>query len=211
MSFNYWPVTGGGTIPPGTEAVAVAPGVDPLPVDLPVVGNGNTKVKSGTKHGAGNDFATVTGATVAGHLATWDAAGNLIDGGAASGGAAVIAAAAFTGGGSALVAGTSPGVSLVYCVPVARACTLVAWSVTVDAGTAGFRVWRIAAGTAVPTVANVITTADLAISTGTNLRSTSFANFTGGVAPTFAVGDIIAIVLNAAATAKYAAFSLVAQ
>jgi hypothetical protein len=121
------------------------------------------------------------------------------------------AAAAFSGGGSALTPGTNPGVSLVYCVPVARACTLIAWTVTVDAGTAGFRVWRVAAGAAVPTVANSITTADLAISTGTNLRSTNFANFTGGVAPVFAAGDLIAIQLNAAATAKYASFSLAAQ
>lgn len=120
-------------------------------------------------------------------------------------------AAAFSGGGSALTPGTSPGVSLVYCAPVPRDCTLIAWTVTVDAGTAGFRVWKIAAGTAVPTVANSITPSDLAISTGTNLRSTNFSNFVGGVAPTFTVGDIIAIQLNAAATAKYASFSLVAQ
>ena len=120
-------------------------------------------------------------------------------------------AAAFSGGGSALTPGTSPGVSLVYCAPVPRDCTLIAWTVTVDAGTAGFRVWKIAAGTAVPTAANSITPSDLAISTGTNLRSTNFANFVGGVAPTFTVGDIIAIQLNAAAAAKYAAFSLVAQ
>jgi hypothetical protein len=117
-------------------------------------------------------------------------------------------AAAFTGGGSALASGTSPGVSLVYCVPVARACTLIAWTVTVDAGTAGFRVWRKAAGSAVPTVSDTITTADLAISTGTNLKSTTFTNFTGGAAPTFAVGDIVAIQLNAAATATFAAFSM---
>jgi hypothetical protein len=123
----------------------------------------------------------------------------------------LVAAAAFSGGGSALTAGSSPGTSLVYCAPVTRACTVTSWTITVDAGTAGFRVWRIAAGTAVPTVANTITTADLAISTGTNLKSTTFTNFSGGVAPTFAVGDVIAIQLNAAATATYATFSMAAQ
>ncbi len=80
------------------------------------------------------------------------------------------------------------------------------------AGTAGFRVWRIANGTAVPTVANTITGGgDLAISTGTNLRSTSFANFTGSVAPVFSANDIVAIQLNAAATATVATFSLQCQ
>jgi hypothetical protein len=131
-----------------------------------------------------------------------------IGGGGGGGGSSAIVAAAFSGGGSALTSGTSPGVSLVYCAPVVRAGTPGSWTLTVDAGTAGVRVWRVAAGTAVPTVANTITTADLAISTGTNLKSTSFANFTGGVAPVFAVGDLVAIQLNAAATATYVAFSL---
>jgi hypothetical protein len=79
MSFNYWPVTpAGGVVPPGTNPVAVDPGVNPLPVDLPVVGGGNTKVKSATKHGTGNDYAVVTGSTTAGQLAAWDASGNLV-------------------------------------------------------------------------------------------------------------------------------------
>ena len=78
-------------------------------------------------------------------------------------------------------------------------------------GKTGFRVWRIAAGTAIPTVANTITTADLAISTGTNLRSTTFTNFSGSVAPTFTANDIVAVQLNAAATATVAVFSIQCQ
>jgi hypothetical protein len=121
----------------------------------------------------------------------------------------VIAGGAFSGGSSALVAGSTPGVSLVYCVPVIRGCFATSWTITVDTGTVGIRVWRIAAGTAVPTAANTITTSDLAIGSGTNLKSVDFTNFLGGAAPIFNLGDIIAIQLNAASGATYAAFSLV--
>jgi hypothetical protein len=119
--------------------------------------------------------------------------------------------ATFTGGGSALVSGTTPGVSLNYLAPLPNACTATAWTVTVDAGTAGFRVWRVAAGTAIPTVGNTITTGDLAISSGTNLRSTTMTNFSGSVAPVFAANDVVAIQLNAVATATVATFSIQCQ
>jgi hypothetical protein len=72
-------------------------------------------------------------------------------------------------------------------------------------------VWRKAAGTAVPTVSDTLNGGDLAISTGTNLRSTTMTNFTGGTAPTFVANDILAFQLNAAATATYAAVSLQCQ
>src|SRR5260370_19713059 len=102
-------------------------------------------------------------------------------------------AATFSGGGSALTSGTTPGKSLAYLAPLNYGCTVQAWSVTVDTGTAGVRVWRIAGGTAVPTVSNTITTGDLAISSGTTLRSTTMTNFSGSVAPVFAANDNIAI------------------
>jgi hypothetical protein len=114
----------------------------------------------------------------------------------------------FSGSGSALTNGTTAGTSLCYLPPLPMACTTTGWTVTVDTGTAGFRVWRIAAGTAVPTVANTITTADLAIATGTNLSSTTFANFSGGTAPVFALGDLVAVQLNAVSSATYATFSI---
>ena len=121
-------------------------------------------------------------------------------------------AASFSGAGSALTSGTTPGVSLVYLAPLAYSSTATAWTITVDTGTAGFRVWRTASGTAVPTVGNTITGGgNLAISSNTVLRSTSFANFTGSVAPTFAAGDNIAIQLNAASSATFATFSLQCQ
>lgn len=117
-------------------------------------------------------------------------------------------ACGFTGGGATLTAGTTPGVSLCYLPPAPYGCTVTAWTVTVDTGTAGFRIWRAAAGTAVPTVADTITTADLAISSGTNLRSTTFTNFTGGTAPVITANDVVAIQLNAASSATTAALSL---
>lgn len=119
--------------------------------------------------------------------------------------------ATFNGGGSALTNGTTAGTSLLYTAPIPFACTVTAWTITVDAGTIGFRVWKIADGTAIPTVSNTLNSADLAISTGTNLKSTTMTNFTGGTAPSIAIGDIIAFQLNAATTAKYAAVSLQCQ
>ena len=70
--------------------------------------------------------------------------------------------ATFDGGGSALVAGTA------Y-VTVPFACTISAINILVDTGTATFSVWRLATGTAIPTVANTISTAGIAISSGTAL------------------------------------------
>jgi hypothetical protein len=123
-----------------------------------------------------------------------------------------IAVATFVGGGSALTAGSTPGVSLIYSPPVVAACTATSWTITVDAGTAGFRVWRAAAGTANPTVTeSIVPSSDLAISTGTTLTSTTFTNFSNGTAPVFAVGDRIAVRLATVATATYAQFSIQCQ
>ena len=120
--------------------------------------------------------------------------------------------AVFNGGGQALTSGTTVGSSLLYTSPLPFGCTVTAWTVTVDTGTAGFRVWRAAAGTAVPTIANTLNGGDLAISTGTNLRSTTMTNFTGGTAPTLTAGDILAFQLNAVASSPtYVAVSLQCQ
>lgn len=116
--------------------------------------------------------------------------------------------AVFNGGGSALTAGTAVGSSLVYAAPLDYGCTVVAWTVTVDTGTAGFRVWRKSAGTAVPTVSDTLNGGDLAIASGTNLKSTAMTNFTGGTAPVLAIGDILAFQLNAVSSATYVAVSL---
>jgi hypothetical protein len=63
-----------------------------------------------------------------------------------------------------------------YTHPVAA--TLVGWNLAVDAGTATVTIWKIAAGTAVPTVANSISTSGVSISTGTAVQSTTMTDFT---------------------------------
>jgi hypothetical protein len=63
-----------------------------------------------------------------------------------------------------------------YTHPVAA--TLVGWNFAVDAGTATVTIWKVAAGTAVPTVANSISTSGVSISTGTAVQSTTMTDFT---------------------------------
>jgi hypothetical protein len=98
-------------------------------------------------------------------------------------------------GGSALTSG-----SVVY-FTIPYTCTISAWNATVDAGTVTFDVWKIATGTAIPTVANTITASALpAISTGTAKHSTTLTSWTTSVA----ANDIVGIQLKTVATAKYA-------
>src|ERR1017187_5696648 len=79
------------------------------------------------------------------------------------------------------------------------ACTIQAWDITVDAGTVTFDIWKIATGTAIPTVTNKITASALpALSTGTALHSTTMTAWTTSVA----AGDIFGFNLKTVATAK---------
>lgn len=66
--------------------------------------------------------------------------------------------------------------------------TITGWSITVDAGTATVEFWKIASGTASPTVANTINTSGVAISTGTVIESTTVTDFTS---TTITKGDIM--------------------
>ncbi len=102
-------------------------------------------------------------------------------------------------GGSALTSG-----SVVY-FTVPYACTIAAWNATVDAGTVTFDIWKIATGTAIPTVTNTITASALpAISTGTAIHSTTLTAWT----TTVTANDIFGIQLKTVATAKYAELDL---
>ncbi len=97
--------------------------------------------------------------------------------------------------GSALTSG-----SIVY-FTIPYACTISAWNITVDAGTVTFDIWKIATGTAIPTVTNTITASALpALSTGTALHSTTLTSWTTSVT----ANDIVGIQLKTVATAKYA-------
>lgn len=72
--------------------------------------------------------------------------------------------------------------------------TISKWSISVDTGTVTVKCWKIATGTAVPTIANVINTAGIAISSGTHVSSTTVSDFTN---TTVAVGDIFAFDITA--------------
>lgn len=97
-------------------------------------------------------------------------------------------------GGSALTSGSVRYFTSPY------ACTIAAWGIEVDAGTATLDVWKIATGTADPTVTNTITASALpAISTGTAVHSTTLTGWTTSVT----ANDIFGIQLKTVATAKY--------
>lgn len=101
--------------------------------------------------------------------------------------------------GSALTSGP-----VVY-FTVPYACTISAYNITADAGTVTFDVWKIATGTAIPTVTNTITAAALpALSTGTALHSTTLSGWTTSVS----ANDIFGIQLKTVATAKYVQLDL---
>lgn len=107
--------------------------------------------------------------------------------------------AGFVNGGSALVAGASTYFTIPY------ACTISAWNITVDAGTATIDIWKIATGTAIPTVTNtIVASAAPAISTGTALHSTTLTGWTTSVT----ANDIFGINLKTVATATQATLNV---
>lgn len=109
--------------------------------------------------------------------------------------------AGFDGGGSALTSGSTA--TAYFTVPFA--CTISAWDATVDTGTITFDVWKVATGTAIPTVTNTITSSALpAISTGTALHSTTLTGWTTSVS----ADDIFGININTVATATKASLIL---
>ena len=98
----------------------------------------------------------------------------------------------FNGAGTALTAGQTG----YYTVPFA--CTISAWNMTVDTGTATVDIWKIATGTGIPTISNTITaSATPAIASNNSLHSTTLTGWTTAVA----VNDIVGINLKATASA----------
>lgn len=83
--------------------------------------------------------------------------------------------------------------------------TITGWSIVVDAGTATVKVWKIAAGTAKPTISNVINTSGVAISSGTAIESTTTSDFTS---TTVTAGDIFAYDITAASGVTEITFQL---
>ncbi len=100
------------------------------------------------------------------------------------------------GGGSALSTGQKGYVTCPY------AGTIVGWNITADAGTCTLDVWKIATGTAIPTVSNTIINTGAggvkpALATGTAIHSTTVSNWTTSVV----ANDIFGFNLDAVATA----------
>jgi hypothetical protein len=106
----------------------------------------------------------------------------------------------FDGGGSALT------VAKVAYITNPPACTISAFNITVDTGTISFDVWKVATGTAIPTVSNSILTGGfLQISTGTAIHSTSTALFT---TTTVSANDIFGFEIEAVSGATQATINL---
>lgn len=115
-------------------------------------------------------------------------------GGSGSGGRAFGASFISSDGSTALTAGRT----VYFAVPTA--CTINGWSITADAGTATVDVWKVADGTALPTVANTITAAATpALASGNNISSTTLTGWDTAVA----AKDVIGINLKVVATATY--------
>lgn len=105
----------------------------------------------------------------------------------------------FDGGGLALVAGKTSYVTVPF------SCTVSAWNILVDTGTATIDIWRLATGTAIPTVANTITASAVpAISTGTAVHSTTLTGWCGTGTCAIAQNDILGINLKVVASATFA-------
>lgn len=107
--------------------------------------------------------------------------------------------AAFDGGGNAL---TTSGVTYVV---VRFGCTIKGFSAWVDTGTITFDVWKIASGTAIPTVANTILSSYIGVSSGTVNESTSTSSFTTTAS---AAGDIYGFKIQTVASATKAGIQI---
>ncbi len=108
--------------------------------------------------------------------------------------------ATFDGAGSSL---TTDNTRVPYTVPYNAVIT--GWNISVDAGTATFKVWKKADGTAIPTIADVINTSGVSISTGTHIRSSTVSDFT---TTTVTAGDQFIIAMTAVSGATKAIFEV---
>ena len=94
------------------------------------------------------------------------------------------------------VTALTAGATAYFTIPYT--CTISAWNIAVNAGTATVDIWKIATGTAIPTGANTITaSATPAIAANTAVRSTTLTGWTTSVA----ANDIVGINLEVVATA----------
>ena len=98
----------------------------------------------------------------------------------------------FNGAGAALTSGQTGYLTVPF------SCTISAWNMSVDTGTATVDIWKIASGTGLPTISNTITaSATPAIASNNSLHSTTLTGWTTAVA----ANDIVGINLKATASA----------
>lgn len=190
------------TTTPGT-GVATALGVNVGSAGAPVLFNGALGTPSS---GTGTNLTGIPIATgisgLAANIATWLATPSSANLRAAmtdeSGtglllfkGNVDIESIGFTvdGAGSAITTGKVKGF---FTCPYAG--TIAAWNIVVDTGTVTIKCWKIASGTAKPTVANVINTNGVALSSGTAVHSTTLTDFT---TTAVAANDIFAFDITA--------------
>lgn len=142
------------------------------------------------------DLSTIT-AVAADQIAVWDASAGVTGKIALS---ALPAAMALVekicvfvvdGGGSAISTTTIAGTSRVK-----GTFTLTGYSITGTAasGTNTIKIWKVASGTAIPTIANVINTSGVSLTTGTAVSSTTVSDFTTA---TFTDGDLARCAITA--------------
>lgn len=113
--------------------------------------------------------------------------------------------ASFDGGGSALTVAKTAYFTIPF------GCSVAAWNIVVDTGTATVDIWRVASGTAIPVAGDKITGAGAgrpAIAANTAIRST---NLTGWLSTVLVKDDILGINLQAVATATYLNFVVECQ
>jgi hypothetical protein len=78
--------------------------------------------------------------------------------------------------------------------------TITGYSIIVDTGTITFDIWKIASGTAIPTVANtIVAAAPPTISTGTAVKSTTLTGWT----TSYSADDIFAVKITACNGSTY--------
>ena len=150
--------------------------------------------------GNGTGAVQVTSAGTSGHVLTSNGAG--VDPTFQANPRYRYAPAGFVvdGGGSAVSTGKVKGFTTIR-----QAGTITAWNIAVDTGTCTIKVWKVATGTAVPTVSDSINTSGVSISTGTYIRSTTLTDFT---TTSVAVNDIIAYEITAVSGATEITFGL---
>lgn len=95
----------------------------------------------------------------------------------------------FTNSGSTVSTGQSAPFRIPY------ACTISSWNISLaPSGTATISLWKIATGTAIPTVANNDSTLGVSIASGTSVQSSTVTDF---ISPAVALNDLAIASLTA--------------